>query len=141
MAKDKTEAEWSRFERVFEWAFALANREVIEKAGVKPAVFCVRVRAGKVSRSAVVNLYSDGEHGDELLELIDRLVELRNVDVAVHMREGEDGAGAGVVILQLVSKRFEVTVANRLDKQRRALGRGHLSRELMAERAPTRAKQ
>ena len=141
MAKDKTDAEWSRFERVFEWAFALANREVIENDGVKPTVLCVSVRAGKVSRSAVVNLYSDGEHGDELLELIDRLVELRNVDVAVHMREGEDDAGAGVVIMQLVSKRFEVTVANPLDKQRRKLGRGQLSRELMAERAPTRAKQ
>src|SRR5262245_13133268 len=137
MAKDKTEAEWSRFERVFEWAFALANREVIENDGVKPTVLCVSVRAGKVSRSAVVN----GEHGDELLELIDHLVELRNVDVAVHIREGEDDAGGGVVIMQLVSKRFELTVANPLDKQRRTLGRGQLSRELMAQRAPTRAKQ
>ena len=141
MVKDKTEAEWSRFERVFEWVFALANREVMENDGIKPTVLCVSVRAGKVSRSAVVNLYSDGEHGDELLELIDRLVELRNVDVAVHMREGEDDAGASVVIMQLVSKRFEVTVANPLDKQRRTLGRGRLSRELMAQRAPTRAKQ
>jgi hypothetical protein len=47
MAKDKTEAEWSRFERVFEWVFALANREVIENDGIKPTVLCVAYAVGK----------------------------------------------------------------------------------------------
>jgi hypothetical protein len=113
---DGTTTEWRHFERIYDWAVALAVRLLRDEGRLMPTILFARIERERLGQVGIVSAFDDDSAHSKLAKVMSDLVDLHIVDLAVHLHTAKvrrvtaaAGNDANVVMFRVLAKHHEVT--------------------------------